>query len=87
METLSKACHSERSEESASARLRPELRILLAVYPERSERAQDDSDFHLHTQGHAGWRLTRWELIGCLFDGFSVIVGAHFNQLAHFVKP
>jgi len=27
------------------------------------------------------------ELIGGLFDGFAVVVGIHFNQLAHFVEP
>jgi len=26
------------------------------------------------------------ELIGCLFDGFAVVVRVHFNQLAHFVE-
>ena len=44
--TLSKVCHSERSEESALVRLGPELQILRF--------AQDDSDFHLH-----GWAQAR----------------------------
>jgi hypothetical protein len=37
---LSKACHSERSEESASVRLGPALQILRS--------AQDDSHFRFH---------------------------------------
>ena len=39
MGTLSKVCHSERSEESALVRVGPELQILRV--------AQDDSHFHV----------------------------------------
>jgi len=42
-------CHSERSEESALVRLRPELQILRF--------AQDDTDFQLH-----GWAAGPWTL-------------------------
>jgi len=47
--TLPKACHSERSEESALVRFGPDLQILRC--------AQDESDFH-----PLGWAKSTWDL-------------------------
>jgi hypothetical protein len=70
---------------SAAARLQPSRR------PKRRDPLDLDCGganraAGLPTSTEAGKRLRGRELIGRLFDRFAVVVGAHFNQLAHFIE-